>query len=1605
MQKQLYILVVANFVVVVVVGQHWLQHVLSIAKSKKQGHGHILATLKIYGSTHDRDMDKKATVVQFVDLASGENFSKAQKQSKQVISVRQSLSALRGILRNLLQQEATRDYGGVISYRECALTKLLQRSLEPTASRVVLVGSVSALRGTYDRTLHIVNFMHRLFIGIGTTAVSPFDKRLHEPIDAEDVKEERALLRSIAHNPSFLGTVVSDPRQRLARLMPKTSPRTKPTNSKPTKPAEKAHVPTNYMDMDPDDYFLSPHKAKPKGTTDKPSPKDDKPSPKDEQKEKARRKTTTPTRPERTEKPVDGGWNLDTSLRGDALPNNKETSPSGGQTKQEPRATGWPATPNPGSTPKSKGALDGWSEPSPVNVSGQSSSKLYDPNADESLLDGGGEPVEIDGDLLASVEDWLQGEQANKPRPDPKLWGFQPQDEGVPGTVEFRERNREELRSTTPDDEALLKSWLAEAGSDDQDEVSPLKESPPPRDTPASRKRLKIHTRETHTREESFHSDNMTSHSSNSVYGYELPKSFLTPRQESAANETGTPSSAALRSALAKAPTRSFADDDNGSPSTKKALESQATPKDDDDNDDDAQVDKFMEDIHDLQGAVDGMKTVQIGLWQSSATALDRVQHYLHSQQNMLKKTVTDRRELQAALKAAKESYETRLRALRTQMEAMGKEKLSLEKVVRESQASQANLERVADEAIGANEKLENEVVAVRAELAMTQQSSEQLMEENNRMASSRERLYAELKDLMDKNTKLSLAESESLIAISELQASLQQLQGERDRLAELRSRDHEEIKQGKLVSARVIDLQNKLKISSGETSRLQSNNQDLQAEIASLRSQLALLAEAKEEESYKAKAEISSLQGEIMSFQCRLREAEESGLAQQHLLEQEVAHLDAKIKQLSYDRDQMQMQQANDQAELDTLRMQLEGSNDTAARLKTANGELMRLRKDRADLQSQVDDLHAATLSVEEKDAEVDKLKIALQTARSQFTSYQRRVEDAEAEMERLSRENESEKSRLMNKLSAASQEMSRMRTEMMDLNMLKDDSATEVARTKLAVKAREDEVKRLRDQLKESNGQMEELQRRHDALRDGVTKFREEAKGQVTNMYQQKKETDQRLEEAQEEIERHQHENSALRMALQKLERQNLEKQTEVGELKGLLDPLSQAKGSAEAETAKLSNLLIQKTEEVEALRHQMEVARFTSEGELTAKFTNDKRAIMAENAKLGIKLQETEEERDDLQERLRGAQDELADLQRAKSKHRSQVLQLESSVKESNSSIEELRQELEAARLRSEKLFASQKQAREKLANKETLASQLELLQLERDEFRAQVEQLRKRLSTTQDQKATVEAEARDLQSRLVTGTSTDDLLAIQQQYRDQLRENVRLADQVKSLHDQLHEAQHKSNQQIQALRQEILSSESSVADLESKLQQSELKAEGLRQGSSQFSSSRVYTEAELLILREIEQEKTRRESMKYSTASSSSTDYLAVQRLEEENRSLRQRLARGGGGGSLEGHVPLDVFREERAARARAEELVAAVAARSKGALEARNIKIQRLKASLTRVTEEKEAEIRTLRNRLQDWERGSVVQDFERISYIEDTYESEIWSASGRRTTG
>jgi hypothetical protein len=235
---------------------HLMRRAMAAAyhKDRKKARGTILATVKIWPTPGAGQRSDKYTAIQFVDLASANSQNSGTTTvswKKRNAALRKSVWALGGLLRATLLKEAGNE--ATISYRDSMLTRVLQRSMDQPDARTVVLASVSPLSDAYEETMATLRYVHRLIYRPGQAPQSPYEphSKSASPTSPSSTSPMSTLvdLPAMDDASTFLQQMVSDPRQRLAKIFHPS--RRKESPAAPWPIEDTYYVPTRYMNVDP----------------------------------------------------------------------------------------------------------------------------------------------------------------------------------------------------------------------------------------------------------------------------------------------------------------------------------------------------------------------------------------------------------------------------------------------------------------------------------------------------------------------------------------------------------------------------------------------------------------------------------------------------------------------------------------------------------------------------------------------------------------------------------------------------------------------------------------------------------------------------------------------------------------------------------------------------------------------------------------------------------------------------------------------------------------------------------------------------------------------------------------------------------------------------------------------------------------------------------------------------------------------------------------------------------------------------------------------------------------------------------------------------------
>ncbi|GAX11811.1 hypothetical protein FisN_7Lh199 [Fistulifera solaris] len=196
----------------------------ALHEKRKTSRGTLVISVRVWQQAEKSQFQQKFeknTAIQFVDLGVVEH-DEMPAYFKRNAAIRKSESVLGSVLRGALLREAGHD--AVIPYRDSALTKVLQRSMDHPDSRTIVMACLSPGIEAHDESMLTLRYISRLtskpgqevqstsfdsIMQASTTGGSPSSSA---PLNLSELTKEDGSSAYLLQN------LLSDPRQRLAKL-------------------------------------------------------------------------------------------------------------------------------------------------------------------------------------------------------------------------------------------------------------------------------------------------------------------------------------------------------------------------------------------------------------------------------------------------------------------------------------------------------------------------------------------------------------------------------------------------------------------------------------------------------------------------------------------------------------------------------------------------------------------------------------------------------------------------------------------------------------------------------------------------------------------------------------------------------------------------------------------------------------------------------------------------------------------------------------------------------------------------------------------------------------------------------------------------------------------------------------------------------------------------------------------------------------------------------------------------------------------------------------------------------------------------------------------
>jgi hypothetical protein len=304
--------------------------------------------------------------------------------------------------------------------------------------------------------------------------------------------------------------------------------------------------------------------------------------------------------------------------------------------------------------------------------------------------------------------------------------------------------------------------------------------------------------------------------------------------------------------------------------------------------------DECLGEIHTLEDAVDQIKRLHNGLWETSTLSLDRLRHAQLSQQRAVEGAVAARRVAEAEADRLRKDFMRQSKESDDAIRAYKEKLMEMESRLVKALTDRSDIETIAEEAIAAQDRLERDVLRLKKSLATQEEETDNAMAKYCQVVESRDELSKKLELITNTLTELHSKHSDCEVVIAELETTVDRLVAEAEELIE--ARDAGEAQSVKLSGMTVERdrLKHEFKQSKEENLALREENERLAVELQDYQAHFQEAEDLRMAHNEQVQAELLALQNELEIWQRRVRELEASGeRTTQEFIEERDALLD----------------------------------------------------------------------------------------------------------------------------------------------------------------------------------------------------------------------------------------------------------------------------------------------------------------------------------------------------------------------------------------------------------------------------------------------------------------------------------------------------------------------------------------------------------------------------------------------------------------------------------------------------------------------------------------------------------------------------------------
>jgi hypothetical protein len=266
----------------------------------------------------------------------------------------------------------------------------------------------------------------------------------------------------------------------------------------------------------------------------------------------------------------------------------------------------------------------------------------------------------------------------------------------------------------------------------------------------------------------------------------------------------------------------------------------------------------FLRQIATLESSVDAFKNANYGIWQTSASSIRQLKDFHLAQQSTLKDLIAQRDHGVDMARKSQEEYSKLSQKLGDLLGEKDAEINALKDIVAKAQVDRCDVEKIAEEAIAAQDSLERVVSDLEKQLLANQSSSQGTQAELERIALDKDHLSQELRKV---KSELFACKS----SFDEKDCELENLENERRQIARQLGESENAVKK---LQDGYKRLQEKHQVDKEEWSSkltdLQRQNRSLSTEHVSRETELANRVARLEEELRRCKEELASAKGQL---------------------------------------------------------------------------------------------------------------------------------------------------------------------------------------------------------------------------------------------------------------------------------------------------------------------------------------------------------------------------------------------------------------------------------------------------------------------------------------------------------------------------------------------------------------------------------------------------------------------------------------------------------------------------------------------------------------------------------------------------------------------